>query len=219
MSTSHACVFPHVTTQLLFTEKYDLVFSNAAMHWIPDQSIMVDALTNLVRPGTGVLAVQMPDTRVQPSHLLMEVAAHNCGYTEAISNVRIPRTEHDPDYYLSMLSPHSSSVDLWSTDYVQQLPYFNTATSHNGVERVPSSEYHPVLEFTSATGLLPVLEAIEKISPEDGKSHVQRYLSEYNRLLHEAYPPHSFSPNNSADSSISTVVFPFKRFFFVAKRI
>mmetsp|Transcript_19862 Transcript_19862/g.28554 ORF Transcript_19862/g.28554 Transcript_19862/m.28554 type:complete len:290 (+) Transcript_19862:53-922(+) len=185
---------------------YDVVYSNSAFHWIADQRILRDALTNAVRPDGGLLAVQMPDTRVQPSHTLMVEAAEKCGFSKLLVDVRIPRVEHGFDYYHSLLQPLCGSIEMWSTEYVHELEYSNRSK-------------HPVLEFTSATGLQPILAALS--ASAGGQECVTEFLDMYNQLLHEAYPPISTS-HSEAEGSTSctrTVLFPFKRFFLVASRL
>jgi trans-aconitate methyltransferase len=195
-------------------EYYDLVYSNAALHWSQDQFIISRILKNLVTPKTGVLAVQMPDTRVQPSHTLMEVAARNCGFSKAIENARIPRVEYDPDYYFRMVSKQSRDIDMWSTEYIHQL------------QISPESMNHPVCTFTSATGLRPILDSIEHSGTETnnssggnggtGKDRVNTFLAEYNRLLYEAYPV-VYSESNNV--KVPMVIFPFKRFFLIVAKL
>jgi trans-aconitate 2-methyltransferase len=54
---------------------FDLVFSNAALHWLPDQPALLARLTGALRPR-GQLAVQVPANHDHPSHLVAaEVAA------------------------------------------------------------------------------------------------------------------------------------------------
>jgi trans-aconitate 2-methyltransferase len=54
---------------------FDLVFSNAALHWIPDQERLFARLISLLAPD-GQLAVQMPANHDHPSHrIAAEVAA------------------------------------------------------------------------------------------------------------------------------------------------
>jgi len=45
----------------------DLVFSNAALHWLPGHEKLFPRLMNFVKPG-GELAVQMPNQTSAPSH-------------------------------------------------------------------------------------------------------------------------------------------------------
>jgi trans-aconitate 2-methyltransferase len=46
----------------------DLVFSNAALHWVPDHPALFARLAGLLAPG-GQLAVQMPDQEAHASHV------------------------------------------------------------------------------------------------------------------------------------------------------
>jgi len=46
---------------------FDLVFSNAALHWLPDHSSLLQRLTGALLPS-GQLAVQMPMNDEHPSH-------------------------------------------------------------------------------------------------------------------------------------------------------
>jgi len=47
--------------------KYDLIYSNAALHWLPDHGRLFPSLLEKVEPG-GILAVQMPAQFRTPSH-------------------------------------------------------------------------------------------------------------------------------------------------------
>ncbi|HEX8152102.1 MAG TPA: methyltransferase domain-containing protein [Thermoanaerobaculia bacterium] len=48
---------------------FDLIFSNAALHWIPDHESLIARLASLLAPG-GQLAIQMPANDTHPSHTL-----------------------------------------------------------------------------------------------------------------------------------------------------
>jgi len=78
-------------------EKHDVVFSNAALHWCTGHNeLFPNIIKNMVNPNGGVLAVQIPDTRVQTSHVLMDTAAFRSGMLNKVKHVRIPRVEQDP---------------------------------------------------------------------------------------------------------------------------
>ena len=53
---------------------FDLVFSNAALHWLPDHAALLPRLATLVAPG-GQLAVQVPRNEAHPSHRAAEIVA------------------------------------------------------------------------------------------------------------------------------------------------
>lgn len=57
--------------------EYDLIFSHAALHWVPDQRALISRLWGRLRPG-GQLLVQVPANFGHASHRLAEAAARVC---------------------------------------------------------------------------------------------------------------------------------------------
>src|SRR6185312_12394756 len=55
------------------TGKFDLLYSNATLQWVPSHRALLPRLMGLLEPG-GVLAIQMPDNLGQPSHAEMRAA-------------------------------------------------------------------------------------------------------------------------------------------------
>ena len=47
-------------SNLTFTEEFDVVFSNAALQWVPDHASLFPRLLARIAAG-GALAIQMPD--------------------------------------------------------------------------------------------------------------------------------------------------------------
>ena len=66
---------------------YDLVFSNAALHWVPEHERLLTRLTSFLTPH-GQLAVQMPANDEHPSHRIAAEVAREFG------------TEPRPDFLL-----------------------------------------------------------------------------------------------------------------------
>ena len=64
---------------------FDLIFSNAALHWVADHEQLFVRLTNLLSTR-GQLAVQMPDNDAHPSHVVAAEVAGRYGIG--------PRPEH-----------------------------------------------------------------------------------------------------------------------------
>jgi trans-aconitate 2-methyltransferase len=56
------------------SEPVDVVFSNAALHWVEDHDALLARLTAALAPG-GQLAVQVPANHDHPSHLVAERVA------------------------------------------------------------------------------------------------------------------------------------------------
>lgn len=59
-------------------QPFDLVFSNAALHWVPDHEQLLARLTRFLSAG-GQLAIQMPDNDDHPSHAIAARVASRLG--------------------------------------------------------------------------------------------------------------------------------------------
>src|SRR5206468_2119516 len=72
----------HLRPDLSFEERsiedvdgeWDLVFSHAALHWVPDHRRLIPRLFGLVRPG-GQLVVQLPSNAGHPSQAHLRATA------------------------------------------------------------------------------------------------------------------------------------------------
>jgi trans-aconitate 2-methyltransferase len=85
------------------TESFDLVFSNAAYHWVPDHPALLERLTHVVRPG-GQLAFQVPDNFDHPSHRAAERAASEEPFRSALRGSAHPRNVLSPERYAEILA-------------------------------------------------------------------------------------------------------------------
>jgi trans-aconitate 2-methyltransferase len=55
--------------------RFDLVFSNAALHWVPEHEVLFGRILGAMRPGAQI-AVQMPRNGAHASHRVAEELAH-----------------------------------------------------------------------------------------------------------------------------------------------
>jgi len=146
----------------------DLVYSNAALHWLPDHATLFARVATMVAPD-GVLAVQMPDNFRAPSHTLIADIARSERWRATLGGiVREPPVAAPPDYF-AWLSALMSKVDIWRTEYLQVLD-------------ARKDGEHPVAAWTKGTWLVPFLEAL-------GESDRAKFLREYMDRLAVAYPP------------------------------
>jgi trans-aconitate 2-methyltransferase len=123
--------------------KHDVIYSNAALHWLPDHEILFPSLMESVEPG-GILAVQMPRNFEAPSHLLIAETALNGRWRNRVQHLITPPPVSEPGFYHSLLAPSSENVDIWETEYLQVLEGEN-----------------PVKEWTKGTWLTRYLDALE----------------------------------------------------------
>lgn len=142
----------------------DLLFSNAAFQWVPNHIAVLERFA-AVLPEGGVLAVQMPDNLMEPSHLLMRQAAEQGPWAQRLAGAAAARQAlPEPGHYYARLKPFFRRLDIWHTIYNHPLP---------GVEGIVS--------WLMTTGLRPWLDPLS----EDER---RAYLARYRELLAEAYP-------------------------------
>ncbi|MDR3454429.1 MAG: trans-aconitate 2-methyltransferase [Rhodoferax sp.] len=142
----------------------DLIYANAALQWVPDHETLIPRLFAALAPG-GVLAVQMPDNRQEPTHRLMRELAAQAPWAEPIGDADRLRTELlDVGGYYDLLAPQAAQVDVWRTIY--QHPMATPAA---------------IVEWVRGTGLKPF---VDRLPPALQAS----YLAEYERRIAQAYP-------------------------------
>ncbi|HEY4229101.1 MAG TPA: methyltransferase domain-containing protein, partial [Thermoanaerobaculia bacterium] len=83
-------------------EECDLVFSNAALHWVPDHPALLGRLARALKPA-GQLAFQVPDNFGHASHRAAEEAAVEEPFRSALSGAAHPRNVLQPEDYASLL--------------------------------------------------------------------------------------------------------------------
>jgi len=81
---------------------YDVVFSNAALHWLPDHPALLARLARALAPG-GQLAVQMPCNFDHPSHTVAAAVAGEEPFRSALGGYRLERPVLPPETYAALL--------------------------------------------------------------------------------------------------------------------
>jgi trans-aconitate 2-methyltransferase len=86
-----------------FTEGgWDVVFSNAALHWLPDQEGLLGRLVTGLREG-GQLAVQMPANHDHPSHVVAAEVAGTEPFRTALDGYIRESPVQAPEWYADLL--------------------------------------------------------------------------------------------------------------------
>jgi trans-aconitate 2-methyltransferase len=83
-------------------ERFDLVLSNAALHWVPDHPRLFADLVRMLEPG-GQLAIQLPVNHEQPPHLAAAAVAAEEPFVSALGGARERRPILPLEDYASLL--------------------------------------------------------------------------------------------------------------------
>jgi trans-aconitate 2-methyltransferase len=81
---------------------FDLVFSNAAFHWVLDHESLLSRLANALAPA-GQLAFQLPASHGDPSHIVATELAEVEPYRSALGAWRRPQPVLSPEAYARTL--------------------------------------------------------------------------------------------------------------------
>ena len=139
---------------------FDLVFSNAMLHWLPNHAEVCTHLLRQVAPA-GALAVQLPAHYDSPLHREIFEVSRDPAWNDRMQNARTAVTCEHPSFYYDTFGPMTSHLDLWETTY-----YHTVA----GPEAV--------IEWFRGTGLRPFLEAL---SADERPRFEQLLLERYER--------------------------------------
>jgi trans-aconitate 2-methyltransferase len=145
--------------------QFDVVFSNAALQWVPDHARVFPGLLTRVAAG-GALAVQMPANFDAPPHRLMREVALSPAWRSHFAALPREWHAHAPEFYYDALAPHVARLELWLTDYVHVL---------EGVDGI--------IEWYRGSGLRPWLDAL----PDE--SARTRFLADYRAVIAPHFVP------------------------------
>lgn len=140
-------------------EKFDIVFSNACIQWLPNHDELLPKLMTLLKPN-GILAIQIPMQREHPVHIIINELENTTKWNDKIT----PRQYNNltTEEYFDVLSHISSNFEIWETTYCHRMP-----------------SYESIIEWYKGTGLRPYLE---RLTENDSKEFINDV---YSKLKHQ----------------------------------
>ncbi|GAY17414.1 trans-aconitate 2-methyltransferase [Mycobacterium sp. shizuoka-1] len=144
----------------------DVVFSNAALQWIPGHAELMVRWAGTLQPGAWI-AVQVPGNFDAPSHAAIRSLADREHWSTALGDFTFRKADvvETPMRYAELLTAAGCRVDAWETTYLHEL-----------------RGEHAVLNWITGTALTPVRDRLTD-------DQWQRFRAELIPLLDEAYPP------------------------------
>lgn len=140
---------------------YDLVFSNAALHWVPDHGTLFPRLLNAVMPG-GALAVQMPYNFQSPAHQGMKRVAAYPRWAGRLDGASEKYHVQQIVFYYKALSNAAAALNLWEVEYLQIM-----------------SSTRAILEWVRSTAMRGYLERLT--DPAEQKQFEELCLREFKK--------------------------------------
>lgn len=143
-------------------QKYDLLFSNTAIQWIPNHAQVLRNMINIVNDG-GVVAIQTPLQAGHPMHAIIQNVCQRDPWKEKLEGIRTFYNLKEEEYF-DLLSELSSDFTYWFTTYCHRMP-----------------NYESIMELLKGIGMFPYLE---KLNEEESK----RFESEIFEEVKKAFP-------------------------------
>lgn len=143
-------------------ERFDVVFSNACLQWVPNHPQVLENIMALLNPN-GVLAVQVPVNEKEPIHQILRQVSNSDRWRSKCGGARIFYTLSESEYF-DLLAPLSANFTMWQTTYCHRMP------SHESI-----------LEWYRGTGMRPYLAAL----PEADRP---AFEAEIRQAVQKAYP-------------------------------
>ena len=138
--------------------KFDLVFSNAAIQWIPDHAALLKKFYEALKEG-GALAVQVPLFFEMPLGISISRISKDDRWAAQTSMVDDLFTIHTRFEYYDLLCELFDDIEMWVTDYLHVM-----------------DSHLAILEMVRSTGLRPYLDKLE--SDGDKKEYANMVLED-----------------------------------------
>jgi trans-aconitate 2-methyltransferase len=146
-----------------FSGSYDLIFSHAAIHWVPDHPALLHRFFTMLKPK-GQIAVQLPSNSGHPAMAAIRYVAAEEPFVSALYGWHQPLHVLPIDQYADILyNEGGKEIMIFEKVYPHILP-----------------DVDALAQWTSATAMLPYLEKLNE-------SMKQEFISRYKEVLSQQF--------------------------------
>ena len=145
-------------------ERFDLLFSNAALQWVTGQQLLLPRLVSFLNSG-GMFAAQIPYHLHSLVHRVIEETAQQGPWAARLRGAHDVFEIRTPAEYYDILAPHSRRVQVWVTEYIH---VFDSPTA--------------IVTWMQGTGLRPYLARLTEDEQAD-------FLRAFGEAVSQAYRP------------------------------
>ena len=145
-------------------QKFSLIFSNAAIQWIPNHEALFERFFDLLEEE-GTIAVQFPQFQEMVLGKVIDLVSRKERWKRQTEDCGQVFTCHSDSYYYNLLSDKVKSMDIWETDYIHVMP-----------------NHLSIVDWIKSTGMKPYLERIS------GEQEKKDFENEVLAEIKTAYP-------------------------------
>ncbi len=139
----------------------DLIFSNAAIHWVDDHEALIPRLFSLVKPG-GQLVVQLPSQQYNRANTIIKQVAGEEPFNQLLDGWIWNYPVLPLDMYAEMLYNNGGqSVTVFEKVYMHTL-----------------KNAEAILEWISGTSMIPYLERLPESEHRSFKNRILELLTD-----------------------------------------
>ncbi len=152
-----------IEEQMESDQKFDLVFSNAAIQWVEDHESSFSKIISMVKPG-GQLLIQMPAQHHNISNQLLNELADREPFKSALQGWKRDSPVLDIENYARMLFEHRSRV----------------MTVYEKIYPLILQDSNALFEWVSGTAMIPFIERLDAETKD-------QFIEEYKKILHQHF--------------------------------
>lgn len=129
----------------LIQDKFDLVFSNAAIQWIPEHNLLLKEFYSMLKDG-GRLAVQLPLFFNMRLGKIIKEVSESPRWNSLLRDINFSFYINDQSYYYnSLIGAGFKNINIWETRYFHIFP-----------------NHRYIMDMIASTGLKPYLERLDR---------------------------------------------------------
>ena len=144
--------------------KFDIVFSNAALQWMPGHEKLIPKLFNMLQDN-GVLAVQVPCVKDLPVYSEIQRIIKLPKWRDFFKAPPVYPKHFTFNHYYDIICNLTDSIEIWQTDYIHIM-----------------SSHADILEWYKGSGLRPFLDMLPDTAMKEA------FCGDYLDGISKAYP-------------------------------
>lgn len=139
-------------------QKFDLVYSNATIQWIPNHEELLPKMATLLR-NKGIIAVQIPQFRDMPIGQTIDIVSKKEQWNYKVAHCRNLFTYNPYTIYYDILARFFTKIEMWETFYLHEM-----------------ESHEAIIDMVKSAGMKPYMDAL--LDENEKENFAQEILSQ-----------------------------------------